>query len=132
MIRASLIALALLATPAAASETIVLKPRDGGYTHQHIAQAKRWLADGKRLVINGEQLSAAAIQAVYYKRHGGRICAARGASLHFHLSTLRGGRGQANTLAVWIGRANAARIGHLKPGQWKRFSPATFGIGACK
>ncbi len=52
----------------ASARTVELWNRPGGYTFQHIAQANRWLASGTRLVIRDWQVSAAAIQVVYFKR----------------------------------------------------------------
>lgn len=132
MIRLSLAAFILVAAPVAASaETVTLGYRPGGFTHQHILQANRWLAAGMKVVIRGDQVSAAAIQVVYFKRRGGRTCFAprSDASLHFHLSESRGKF--YNPLAQYLGRASAAKIGRLSAARFKRFHPSAFGIKAC-
>ena len=134
MIRASFIALSLLAAPATAAGTVMLGDRPGGFTHQHIAQAGIWLRGGKRLVIGGVQQSAAAIQIVWFTRRGGSACYLQGRDvrLQFHLSTIAGGRGMTNTIATHLGRRNAGLIGKLPRHGFKSFHPSTFGIGACK
>jgi hypothetical protein len=125
--------LAGTAAPASA-KTVELWHRPGGYTHQHILQANRWLASGTKLVIRDWQVSAAAIQVVYFKRKGGNVCFAKSGfngqpSLHFHLSESRGTH--RNTLAQYIGKANTAKVGKLSAYNFKSFHPSAFGIKAC-
>ena len=120
MIRASLIALALLAAPAAA-ETITLGDRPGGYAHQHMQIAERWLKKRVRVVIAGDQQSAAAIQVVYFAGRGGRICAMPGVELYFHAGRSRGGA---------VTNANRRYLGRNIRTGWHK--PAAFGIGGCK
>ncbi len=134
--RAALAASLLMAGTAApvSAKTIELWHRPGGYTHQHILQANRWLASRTKVVIRDWQVSAAAIQVVYFKRKGGNVCFAKSAfnaqpSLHFHLSESRGKH--YNPLTQYIGKANTAKIGKLSAYGFKKFHPSAFGIKAC-
>ena len=118
----------------AAASTLELWYREGGYTHAHIAQARRWLASRTTLVIRDWQVSAAAIQVVYYKRMGGRVCYGRSGfnadpALYFHVPQSRGV--PSNSLASHIGASNAAKLGRLSGNRMKRVHPSVFGIPAC-
>lgn len=133
LVFAGAIAVTGSAVPASA-KTIELWHRPGGYTHQHILQANRWLKSGTKLVIRDWQVSAAAIQIVYFKRKGGNVCFGKTAfnsspSLRFHLSESRGTH--VNTLSQYIGAANTAKIGRLTAYDFKSFHPSAFGIRAC-
>ena len=86
------------------------------------------------MVIRDWQISAAAIQVVYFKRRGGNVCYAKSGfnadpALYFHLGTSRGQ--EQNNLAHYIGARNAARVGQLTAASFKRFHPSAFGIRAC-
>ena len=118
----------------AEAATVELWHRPGGYTHAHIAQAKHWLATGTTLVIRDWQVSAAAIQVLYFKRRGGKVCYARSGfnadpALYFHLAESRGR--ERNSLATFVGAGNAAKIGKLSAHRMKRLHPSAFGIPAC-
>ncbi len=102
----------------ASARTVELWNRPGGYTFQHIAQANRWLASGTRLVIRDWQVSAAAIQVVYFKRRGGNVCYAKSGfnsdpALYFHMSESRGS--YRNNLAQYIVRRMPARSASSAP-----------------
>ena len=120
MIRASLISLLLLATPAAA-KTVVLDDRPGGYVLHHVKQADYWLKHRTRVIIAGHQKSAAAIQVVYFAGRGGRVCAKRNAKLYFHMGRMPDGTPV---------DANRRILGRSIKEGW--YSPAKFGIGACR
>lgn len=127
------LALTALGCPAAA-ETIELWNRQGGYTHLHMKQADQWLAHGTKLVIRDWQVSAAAIQVLYFKRRGGQVCYGKSGfngdpALFFHTAESRGK--PRNELAHYIGAGNAAKVGGLSPNRLKRFHPSAFGIKAC-
>lgn len=133
LVLAGAIAFTGSAVPVSA-KTIELWHRPGGYTHQHILQANRWLKSGTKLVIRDWQVSAAAIQVVYFKRKGGNVCFGKTAfnatpSLRFHLSESRGKH--MNTLTQYIGAANTAKIGKLSAYDFKSLHPSSFGIRAC-
>ena len=118
----------------AGAATVELWNRPGGFTYLHIVEADRWLASGTRLVIADWQVSAAAIQVLYFKRKGGNICYAKSRfsadpALYFHLGQSRGAAN--HDLAHYIGGANAAKIGKLSSYSFKRFHPSVFGIRAC-
>lgn len=126
---------AVLPMPQANAETLELWHRPGGYTHLHIAEANRWLAKGTRLVIRDWQVSAAAIQIVYFKRKGGRVCYAKAGfnaepALYFHLGTSQGT--PHNTLASYLGAANAEKVGKLSGHGFRRMHPSAFGIRSCR
>ena len=109
-----------LATPAEAGNTVTLGDRPGGYAHAHIKTAERWLKTRTRIVIAGDQASAAAIQVVYFHERGGRICAKPGVTLYFHAGRSRGGA---------VTNANRRYLGRdLKDG-W--YHPEKFGIREC-
>ena len=113
-------ALFLTLTPAVAGQTVTLGDRPGGYAHAHIKTAEVWLKTRTRVVIAGDQQSAAAIQVVYFAGRGGRICAKPGVMLYFHAGRSRGGA---------VTNANRRYLGrNLKDG-W--YTPAKFGIGKC-
>lgn len=79
---------ALAALPAnATADTIRLGNRDGGYVALHMAQARQWLRHRHKLVLTGDQISAAAIQVAWYRQHGGSVCAWPGVALWFHASS---------------------------------------------
>jgi hypothetical protein len=116
------------------AETIELWNRPGGYTHVHIKQADAWLARGTMLVIRDWQVSAAAIQVLYFKRRGGQVCYAKSdfnaePALFFHTPTSRG-KAQ-DSLAHYVGAGNAGEIGNRSQYRFKRFHPSAFGIRAC-
>ena len=119
MTRASLIALALLITPAFAGDTITLHARPGGYALHHVRVADVWLRQGKRVVIAGDQASAAAIQVIYYAGRGGSICAMRGVLLYLHEGRSRGA----------VTNANRRYLGRTLATGW--YAPEKFGIGEC-
>ena len=137
--RAAATAIAALAglvmvTGTASAETIDLWYRPGGHTHIHIAQADRWLSSGTQLVIRDWQVSAAAIQVVYFKRHGGKVCYAKPGfnadpALYFHLA--ESGGAYFNSLPKYIGAKYANKVGELSAHKMKRFHPSAFGIPAC-
>lgn len=132
LIASTLFLLAGMAPAEAA--TIELWNRPGGFTQLHIAQADRWLASGTRLVIADWQVSAAAIQVLYFQRKGGNVCYAKSGlladpALYFHLGQSRGS--SSNELGNYIGRANAAKVGKLSSYSFKRIHPKAFGIRAC-
>jgi hypothetical protein len=108
-----------LATPAEAGKTVTLGDRPGGYAHAHMQTAEVWLKTRTRVVIAGDQMSAAAIQVAYFAGRGGRICAKPGVMLYFHAGRSRGAVTNANRR--YLGR-------NLKEGWYK---PARFGIGEC-
>ena len=118
----------------AGAVTVELWNRPGGFTHLHIIEADRWLASGTKLVIADWQVSAAAIQVLYFKRKGGNVCYAKSGfsstpALYFHLGRSRGVA--TDDLAHYIGHANAAKLGKLSSYSFKRFHPSVFGIRAC-
>jgi hypothetical protein len=113
---ATIAALAALSATATA-DTIRLGERPGGYVHAHIDIARRWLKQGHKIIITGDQLSAAAIQVAWYRANGGTICARPGIALFFH----EGARGT-NPIRRYLGY-------NLKPG-W--YSPGDFGIHECR
>lgn len=110
-------------------QTIDLWNRPGGYTAVFVDEARVWMKQGKRLVIHDWQQSAAAIQVVWYKQHGGSVCTGKAGfnadpALYFHLSSTGGHP------AEYLGPAVGRKIGPLTT-SLKRFSPAEFDIGPC-
>jgi hypothetical protein len=77
------LALALL-VPVSQSKPIILGERFGGFVKLHLDIADRWLRQGQRIVIRGDQWSAAALQVAYFASQNGRICATSGVRLHYH------------------------------------------------
>jgi len=70
---------------------VVVGYRPGGYTLIHKKRGQQWLKSGKRIVIRGDQVSAAATQVVWYKRNGGKVCVAgRDVLLWFHENGTKG------------------------------------------
>jgi len=121
MINAIAAALLLaIATPAEAGGTITLDDRPGGHAHAFMKVADVWLERKRRVIIAGDQESAAAIQVVYYHGRGGRICAKPGVMLYFHEGRSRGGA---------VTNANKRYLGRSIKTGWYR--PAKFGIGEC-
>lgn len=127
-------AMFIAATLSAQGAGLDLWYRRGGYTFVHIVQARHWLASRRHLVIRDTQVSAAAVQVLYYQRMGGTVCFFPkrlnvAPSLKFHLSASRGV--YRNDIANYIGAENAAKIGKLSAGSFKSFHPTVFGIKAC-
>lgn len=121
-IASSLVILALCfpAHQGVASEKIVVDYRRGGYVHQHIQQAELWLKQGVQIVVADSQMSAAAIQVVYFGGRGGRICVKPGVSLYFHPGRSRGGARTNPTLRY---------LGVSLPEGW--YDPSRFGLKIC-
>jgi hypothetical protein len=83
-----LLLILLLTTSAAEAKTIEIGERPEGYVNLHIAIAKQWKLLKYNVVLEGNQLSAAAISVVYFKRIGGKICAKPNVRLWFHEGAL--------------------------------------------
>lgn len=96
--------------------------RPGGYVFLFIAQAHNMLGRGDRIVITDDQLSAAAIQVVWYHRHGGKVCAKKGTRLFFHMGV--------DTITGQPRDANRHYLGRSVPEGW--YSPSKFGIALCQ
>lgn len=98
----------------AVAVALILGERLGGFTHFYQLQAKQWLSQGVSLVLIGDQWSAAAEQVVLYRRSGGKICARKGVSLHFHAHcNARTGKCSGN------------------PNIWVTRKPSYYGISSC-
>lgn len=74
----------VLMTVTAQAKTITVGERLGGYLHQHIKVAKRWLATKTCVRASGDQWSAASIQLRYMKHYGGCVCKTRNIYFHDH------------------------------------------------
>jgi hypothetical protein len=79
----------MLSVAAIALSTLFLGDRPGGFVHGHMLIADAWLQHGRRIVLTGDQYSAAALQVAYFAVMGGRICARPGVRLHYHGSCNR-------------------------------------------
>lgn len=121
MMRALAVAALMAMTLPATAKTIEFGYRPGGYSFVFVNRAKAMLARGDRIVITGDQMSAAAIQVVWYRQHGGKVCAKPGVQMFFHLgrNTVTGAPIDSNR--YYLGRS-------IREG-WYR--PSEFGIPQC-
>lgn len=120
--RALLVVMALLCGVVSAhAKTVEFGYRPGGYSFMFISRAKAMLARGDRIVIAGDQMSAAAIQVVWYRQRGGKVCTKGDVQLFFHM-----GR---NTVTGKPIDSNKWHLGRSIPEGW--YSPSKFGIPKC-
>jgi beta-glucosidase/6-phospho-beta-glucosidase/beta-galactosidase len=126
------------AVASAQAQTIVLSYRAGGMMMEHIHQADQWLHQGVRIEVTDWQMSSAAMQIVYFYRHGGAICYRDSsewtrAYLQFH-------QPQANGVAVddyrgvfvhFMGEEITAMIGPVVVDEFKAIHASEVGISRC-
>lgn len=105
----------LPASALAVTSTIGWRP--GGDVYTHIIQALDMIRSGRSYRVTADQYSAAAMQVVYLKSQiPGRICATRGAKLHFH----RGFDRQTNRP---IKQLDPVWVAFIRPENLKRLGP---------
>ena len=117
---AGVVAGLLLATSAKAA-TVEYGYRPGGYTVVFMTRAKAMLARGDRIVLTGDQMSAAAIQVAWYRQRGGKVCTKGDVQLFFHV-----GRNTATGAPI---DGNKFYLGRSIREGW--YSPSKFGIPHC-
>ena len=131
------VAMAWAAAPARA-EIIVLGYRPGGMVMEHMREADRWLQDGANIEVTDWQMSAAAMELVYFHRRGGTICyrdssPLERAYLQFH-------QPQSNGVAVkdyravfvlFMGEEITALIGPVVVDQYRPVHASEVGIPLC-
>ena len=110
-----------LSAPAHAGKTVKLGCSDGGNVAHHVMIARDFLQHRHRLVITCNRASAAAIQVIWYRKHGGKVCARPGVRLFLHM-----GYDPEKRIAVDV---NRQYLGRSYREGW--YSPAKFGIGEC-
>jgi len=103
------------------SKTVEFGFRPGGHTVEFIRAAKVMLKSRDRIVIRRDQMSAAAIQVVWYRKHGGKVCTKGDVQLFFHM-----GRNMRTGEPI---DSNRFYLGRSIPEGWYR--PAEFGIPKC-
>ena len=125
------------AVPAQA-DTLILGYRPGGLVMEHMREADQWLLQGMNIEVTDWQMSAAAMEIVYFHRRGGTICyrdsspLAR-AYLQFH-------QPQANGVAVknyragfvhFMGEEITALIGPVVVKEYTPVHASAVGIPLC-
>jgi hypothetical protein len=113
------------AFPKAKNGIVTLWYMPGGVEGEHFRWAKVWLDRGYRMELRDDQYSAAAMMVLWFKHRGGKVCAHKGADLHFHTPNNRNG-------VEYFGPSAAKIIGNTPRYGWKRIAPKAFGIPRCK
>jgi hypothetical protein len=110
-----------LSAPAHAGKTVKLGCSDGGNVAHHVMIARDFLQHRHRLVITCNRASAAAIQVIWYRKHGGKVCAKPGVRLFLHM-----GYDPEKRIAVDV---NRQYLGRSYREGW--YHPSKFKIGEC-
>jgi len=110
-----------LSAPAHAGKTVTLGCSDGGNVAHHVMIAHGFLKHRHNLVLTCNRASAAAIQVIWYRKHGGKVCAKRGVRLFLHM-----GYDPETRQAVDV---NRKYLGRSFPEGW--YHPRDFKIGEC-
>jgi hypothetical protein len=110
-----------LSAPAHAGKTVTLGCSDGGNVAHHVMIAHGFLKHRHRLVITCNRASAAAIQVIWYRKHGGKVCAKPGVRLFLHM-----GYDPEKRVAVDV---NRQYLGRSYREGW--YHPSKFKIGEC-
>lgn len=116
---------------------VALWQRPGGRVDLYMKQAIVWTRDKTRVVVIGDQYSAAAMQVLRLHVLKADVCTMPGVTLHFHrpffsFGKLRVGDPQwHDEFEDLFGKENTKIIGKVTVEDWSVRDPSEFGIPAC-